>query len=45
LKIATISATISLERRWQMYWWVWLFGFWFVWLIILLAFLTGSGSY
>jgi hypothetical protein len=23
-----------------MYWWAWLFGFWFMWLVVLLAFLT-----
>jgi len=28
-----------------MYWWIWLFGFWFIWFVLLVSFLTGSGSY
>jgi len=28
-----------------MYWWVWLFGFWLWWLLVLVAFLTGTGGY
>jgi len=28
-----------------MYWWVWLFGFWFIWFLALLAFLVSPGTY
>jgi len=26
-------------------WWVWFFGFWLIWLFVLVAFLTGIGGY